>query len=54
MDFKETVEDYVMRSANLASNMKSHGRPVTHSFLVDKIMNALMARLTCMSLLNLH
>jgi hypothetical protein len=37
----ETVEDYVMRSANLASNLKSNGRPVTHASLVDKIVNGL-------------
>ena len=39
---KETVEEYVMRASNLASNLRTNGRPVTHSHLVDKTVNGLV------------
>jgi hypothetical protein len=41
MDLKETVDDDVIRSANIASNLKSNGRPVTYTSLVAKIVNGL-------------
>ena len=41
MDSKETVDDDVMNAANLALNLKSIGRPVTHTSLVAKIVNGL-------------
>jgi hypothetical protein len=41
MGLKDTWESYVMRAADISENLRCNNRAVTHSHLVDKIVNGL-------------